>query len=54
MRSRSFLKSVKKLFDRKGFRVPLGVFICSISISDIIETFLVLEKVIKRGASLTS
>lgn len=43
-----FLDSVKKLlFETKGFRVPLAAFICSISITNIVGTFI--GEVMERG-----
>ncbi|KAL3774638.1 hypothetical protein ACHAW5_008561 [Stephanodiscus triporus] len=42
-----FLESVKRLFDTRGFRVPLAAFICSISITNIVGTFI--DEVMERG-----
>jgi predicted MFS family arabinose efflux permease len=42
-----FLESVKKLFDTRGFRVPLAAFVCSISITNIVGTFI--DEVMERG-----
>jgi FLVCR family feline leukemia virus subgroup C receptor-related protein len=35
-----FLVSARKLFNTKGFKVPLAAFICSISITNIVGTFI--------------
>ena len=35
-----FLESVKKLFATPGFSIPLAAFICSISITNIVGTFI--------------
>jgi MFS family permease len=35
-----FLESVKKLFATKGFSIPLAAFICSITITNIVGTFI--------------
>ncbi len=42
-----FLESVKKLFSTKGFSIPLAAFICSISITNIVGTFI--DEVMERG-----
>lgn len=42
-----FLESVKKLFGTKGFSIPLAAFICSISITNIVGTFI--DEVMERG-----
>eukprot|EP00986_Skeletonema_menzelii_P019315 scaffold27612_cov148-Skeletonema_menzelii.AAC.2 len=42
-----FLESVKKLFGTKGFSIPLSAFICSISITNIVGTFI--DEVMERG-----
>jgi MFS family permease len=42
-----FLESVKKLFETPGFSIPLAAFICSISITNIVGTFI--EEVLERG-----
>jgi len=42
-----FLESVKKLFGTPGFTVPLAAFICSISITNIVGTFI--DEVMERG-----
>jgi len=42
-----FLESVKKLFSTKGFSLPLAAFICSISITNIVGTFI--DEVMERG-----
>lgn len=42
-----FLDSVKKLFGTKGFSLPLAAFICSISITNIVGTFI--DEVMERG-----
>lgn len=36
----SFLESVKKLFGTPGFSLPLAAFICSISITNVVGTFI--------------
>merc|ERR1711966_560699 len=36
----SFLESVQKLFATPGFKVPLAAFICSISITNVVGTFI--------------
>ena len=43
----SFLESVKKLFGTPGFSLPLAAFICSISITNIVGTFI--DEVMERG-----
>jgi len=35
-----FIESIKKLFSTKGFSIPLAAFICSISITNIVGTFI--------------
>jgi len=35
-----FLESVKKLFSTPGFSIPLAAFICSISITNVVGTFI--------------
>merc|ERR1719437_254739 len=42
-----FLDSVKKLFSTPGFSLPLAAFICSISITNIVGTFI--DEVMERG-----
>ena len=42
-----FLESVKTLFGTPGFSVPLAAFICSISITNIVGTFI--DEVLERG-----
>lgn len=42
-----FLESVKKLFGTPGFSIPLAAFICSISITNIVGTFI--DEVLQRG-----
>mmetsp|Transcript_32135 Transcript_32135/g.64019 ORF Transcript_32135/g.64019 Transcript_32135/m.64019 type:complete len:414 (+) Transcript_32135:2-1243(+) len=42
-----FLESVKKLFQTKGFTIPLAAFVCSISITNIVGTFI--DEVMERG-----
>ncbi|KAL9185111.1 hypothetical protein ACHAXT_002888 [Thalassiosira profunda] len=42
-----FLESVKKLFGTPGFSLPLAAFICSISITNIVGTFI--DEVMERG-----
>lgn len=42
-----FLESVKKLFGTPGFSIPLAAFICSISITNIVGTFI--DEVMERG-----
>ncbi|KAL7479893.1 hypothetical protein ACHAW6_005610 [Cyclotella cf. meneghiniana] len=42
-----FLVSVKKLFGTPGFSIPLAAFICSISITNIVGTFI--DEVMERG-----
>lgn len=42
-----FLESVKKLFNTTGFSIPLAAFICSISITNIVGTFI--DEVMERG-----
>lgn len=42
-----FLESAKKLFSTKGFSIPLAAFICSISITNIVGTFI--DEVMERG-----
>ncbi|KAL7506981.1 hypothetical protein ACHAXN_008004 [Cyclotella atomus] len=42
-----FLESVKKLFGIPGFSIPLAAFICSISITNIVGTFI--DEVLERG-----
>jgi len=42
-----FLESVKKLFSTPGFSMPLAAFICSISITNIVGTFI--DEVMERG-----
>jgi len=43
----SFLESVQKLFATPGFKVPLAAFICSISITNVVGTFI--DEVMERG-----
>lgn len=43
----SFLESVKKLFSTPGFSLPLAAFICSISITNVVGTFI--DEVMERG-----
>ena len=43
----AFLESVKKLFSTTGFSIPLAAFICSISITNIVGTFI--DEVLERG-----
>jgi len=42
-----FLESVKKLFATNGFGIPLAAFICSISITNIVGTFI--DDVMRKG-----
>lgn len=42
-----FIDSVKKLFGTPGFTLPLAAFICSISITNIVGTFI--DEVMERG-----
>ncbi|KAL7539912.1 hypothetical protein ACHAXR_009702, partial [Thalassiosira sp. AJA248-18] len=42
-----FIESVKRLFATPGFSVPLAAFICSISITNIVGTFI--DEVMERG-----
>jgi len=42
-----FLESVKKLFATPGFKMPLAAFICSISITNVVGTFI--DEVMERG-----
>jgi len=42
-----FLESVKRLFGTPGFSLPLAAFICSISITNIVGTFI--DEVMERG-----
>lgn len=42
-----FLDSVKKLFATPGFSLPLAAFICSISITNVVGTFI--DEVMERG-----
>jgi MFS family permease len=42
-----FLETVKNLFGTKGFSIPLAAFICSISITNIVGTFI--DEVMERG-----
>jgi len=42
-----FIESVKRLFSTKGFTRPLAAFICSISITNVVGTFI--EEVLERG-----
>jgi len=42
-----FLESVKRLFGTPGFSIPLAAFICSISITNIVGTFI--DEVMERG-----
>lgn len=42
-----FLESVKTLFGTPGFSIPLAAFICSISITNIVGTFI--DEVLERG-----
>jgi len=43
----SFFESVKKLFGTPGFSLPLAAFICSISITNVVGTFI--DEVMERG-----
>ena len=42
-----FIESVKRLFSTKGFTRPLVAFICSISITNVVGTFI--DEVLERG-----
>lgn len=42
-----FLESVRRLFGTPGFSIPLAAFICSISITNIVGTFI--DEVMERG-----
>lgn len=42
-----FLESVQKLFATPGFKMPLAAFICSISITNVVGTFI--DEVMERG-----